>query len=222
MRNAEIWGGISKMDSVMRITGFRRAKRRKNRFEVLLDGEPAAEVDAEVIVKLKLRRGMEVDDRLLAQIRHEDERLRARRAALRLLLLRPRSRKELFLSLAARGFNEAVVDDVLDELEAAGKIQEADFAARFVKDRVKLKHHGAHKIAAELRERGIDSATIEDALAQQYPPEKQFATALALLQKKFPNLRGTSAKEQRQISSFLYQRGFDEDTVYRVIEHFKD
>jgi regulatory protein len=211
------------MHGMRRITNFKPVARRRNRFEVVLDGEPLLEVDAEVIVRLNLHRGMEVDERLLEQIRREDERLRARRAALRLLLFRPRSRRELFLSLLQKKFSKDVVETVLDQLEAEGKLHDKDFAERFVRDRVKLKFVGAHKIAAELHERGIDAHTIEAALARCYPPEKQFSTALALLQKKIPALeRPLSQLARKKIASLLYQRGFDEDTVYRVLEHLGD
>jgi regulatory protein len=210
------------MGSGRKITDFKPIRRKRTRFEIFLDGEPAAEVDVEVIVRLRLRKGADVDDRLLEQIHREDERLRARRAALRLLLLRPRSRKELFYALAGKRFNEGVIDEVLSQLEAEGKIHEADFAARFVRDRLKLKPAGPHKLAAELRGRGIDANTIESTLARYYPPEKQLSTALTLVQKKFPRLRCPSPQTRRNFSSFLYQRGFDEDIVNRVLEHLSD
>jgi regulatory protein len=215
-------GICAAMGSDKKITDFKPLKRKKTRFEIFLDGEPAAEVDVEVIVRLKLRKGAVVDDRLLEGIRREDERLRARRAALRLLLLRPRSRKELFFSLVGKRFNEGVIDDVLDQLEAEGKIHEADFAARFVRDRLKLKPAGPHKLAAELRARGIDADTIKVTLARNFPPEKQRSTALALVHKKFPAPHSQSVQTRSKIFSFLYQRGFDEETVNRVLEHLNN
>jgi regulatory protein len=202
-----------------RITGFRKVRRRRSRFEVCFDKGESIEVDADVVVKLKLSKGMEVDDLLCDEIEREDERIRARRAAMRLLAIRPRTRRELFCGLARRFYNEEVIEEVVRNLDEEGRINEREYAGRFIRDRIKLKPSGPRKLRVELRERGVGKEIIEESMSKYYGAEKQREVALGLLRRKFARLKSCEgARERQELKEFLYKQGFEEACIYEVMQ----
>jgi regulatory protein len=89
----------------------------------------------------------------------------ARRVALGLLARREHSSLELAYKLSARGFDADLVASLLHRLSAEGLLSDARFAESFVRAR-RDKGYGPVRIRGELRERGVDSETIEACLDQ--------------------------------------------------------
>src|SRR5699024_1165347 len=94
-----------------------------------------------------------------------DERARAYDASLRLLGARGRSRAELDERLARKGFDAGVVGTLLDDLERAGLIDDADFARQWVYFRHRDGARSRRALRIELRGKGVDEDHIEAALA---------------------------------------------------------
>src|SRR5689334_20379737 len=89
----------------------------------------------------------------------------ARALCLRLLTARARTRAELAGQLTKRGYPEEVNTRVLDRLGDVGLVDDADFAEQWVHSR--RRHAGKSKqaLAAELRNKGVESEVITAALA---------------------------------------------------------
>lgn len=89
----------------------------------------------------------------------------ARAVCLRLLTARARTRSELEAQLAKRGYPDDVSAQVLDRLTEVGLVDDADFAAQWVWSRRSHAGKGKRALAVELRNKGVDSAVIDEALA---------------------------------------------------------
>jgi regulatory protein len=76
-------------------------------------------------------------------------------AALKLLEVQLRPRRELGRRLAARGFPASVIETVLDRLSAVGLVDDRVYAEGFVRRRLRLRPCGRLRLTAELRARGI-------------------------------------------------------------------
>lgn len=141
---------------------------------------------------------------------HENNK-RLRDEALRLLSRRDYSRRELAYKLAPYARRTEEVSELLDELTKLGYLSDEKLADAYVaynKDR-----YGLLRIKQNLLQRGIDEATIDNAL-RNYCDEEQ--TAYSVWQKKF-GCAPLNVQEKARHWRFLMSRGFSIDTVQRII-----
>ncbi|MEV5387940.1 recombination regulator RecX [Streptomyces sp. NPDC052721] len=142
---------------------------------------------------------------------------RARAICLRLLTGTPRTRKQLADALRKREIPEDVAEEVLSRFEEVGLIDDGAFADAWVESR----HHGRglarRALARELRTKGVDSALIEDAVAQ-LDSEQEEATARELVARKLRATRGLDRdKRLRRLAGMLARKGYPEGMALRVV-----
>ncbi|WP_327352990.1 recombination regulator RecX [Streptomyces sp. NBC_01304] len=142
---------------------------------------------------------------------------RARAICLRLLTGMPRTRKQLADALRKREIPDEVADEVLSRFEEVGLIDDAAFAGAWVESR----HHGRglarRALAQELRTKGVDPTTIEEAVGQ-LDSEQEEATARELVARKLRATRGLERdKRVRRLAGMLARRGYSEGMALRVV-----
>lgn len=133
--------------------------------------------------------------------------------AIGMLARREYSRAELAARLAAGGANRAEIDPVLDELERAGYLSDARFAAAVV--RQKAGGYAKRAIAHALRGKGVAAPAVQEALAG-LDGEDELAQALALWQRRFGKAPADEREKARQVR-FLVSRGYATSVVFRVL-----
>ncbi|MED5250325.1 MAG: regulatory protein RecX [Pseudomonadota bacterium] len=134
--------------------------------------------------------------------------------ALKLLTRREHSRRELQQKLFQRGFENPLVDRVLEELCARNQLSDARYAQVLVSHRAKT-GYGPDYIRQELRERSVEPLIIEEALAGaecSWP-----AVAAAKHAAHFPNPVIKDYKDWARRASYLQRRGFDIETIREVL-----
>lgn len=127
-----------------------------------------------------------------------------------LLSRREYSRRELYQKLAPHAESPDEVGKVLDELASRGWQSDNRFAEQFAE--IKGRKYGSRRLAAEMRERGIESETITEALAGQ----DDIALARQLWQKKFGQPPQSQEERVKQIR-FLAARGLPMDAIRKVL-----
>lgn len=160
---------------------------------------------------------------------HEAEEAKAtvRRRALLLLDARARSRHELRARLVDLEFDEAVIDDVLDDLAGVGLLNDAVFAHEWVRQRHARRGKSARVLDRELRDKGVDAGTRADALEQIDPADeeamaRQLAAKKARSVKAAPADRAAHDKELRRIVGVLARRGFNQSLSLRIAREALD
>jgi regulatory protein len=133
--------------------------------------------------------------------------------AIGLLARREYSRAELAARLAAGGANRVEIDPMLDELERAGYLSDARFAAAVV--RQKAGGYAKRAIAHALREKGVAAPAAMSALAA-LDGDDEFAQALALWHRRFGKAPVDERVKARQVR-FLVSRGYATSIVFRVL-----
>jgi regulatory protein len=104
--------------------------------------------------------------------------------------------------------------EVLIRLADAGALDDKRFAGRYAEDKRQLRGWGPERIAAALRERGVDEELIEAALAVD-DAESQTRRAAAILVERGMGC-GSEAERGRALR-FLAQRGFGLEVGYAAI-----
>jgi regulatory protein len=133
----------------------------------------------------------------------------ARAAAIALLARRDYARAELAARLLARGFAASEVTAAIEELAAAGSIDDARYALHYVTYH-SGRGQGPIRIGAELRRHGLPAALIEAALAGG--PD-WCALARRVRRAKFGTREPASWPEKARQARFLQYRGFSSDHI---------
>ena len=194
----------------MRITAIRRPRRSSHRFSIFLDGTYAFSLSEETILLHSLSVGTELDEAQTTQILAEDEGKQAKESALQYLSYRPRTRKEVRDKLQEKGYGSRVIEDVLGTLERLRLVDDRDFAARWVEERLRLKPRGRRLLLQELRQKGVSREDAVGAVGEAFEDVEEWELALGLLRKRMARYRGLErAQAIRRMYGFLARRGFE-------------
>ena len=133
-----------------------------------------------------------------------------RQKALALLARREHSIRELSRKLVARGIQAELVRTAVSRLRGEGLVSDARFTETFVGQRM-AKGVGPIRIRRELRERGVDDATITRYLPRD---EEIWLDSIARVRRKrFGAGRPADAGERARQMRFLAYRGFDSEQI---------
>lgn len=141
----------------------------------------------------------------------------ARAICLRLLTQAPRTRAQLAAALRRGGIPDEVTEQVLGRFAEVGLIDDAAFADAWVRSRHLGRGLAGRALAVELRRRGVDDATVDEAVAG-LQPEEELATARTLVARRLPATRGLDpAVRMRRLMGMLARKGYSGALAYRVV-----
>lgn len=201
------------------LTRITEQKRRPNRRNIFLDDRFAFGVNLNVVAKFHLKPGLELSDRQVRAIQQGEVRQECLDKALRYLERRLYSRHELQTRLTRLEYGPAVIEEVLNDLDRLGYVDDERFARTKALSAARHKHHGKRRAMLELIKAGVARPVAHKALEQVYDVHDSLATARQLAQKKAPSLRRLDPMTaRRRLAGMLLRRGFDYDTVRPVID----
>ena len=204
-----------------KITALSLQKRNRQRVNVFLDGEFAFGLARIVAAWLKV--GQEISDEKIVQLQAEDEREVAHQQALKFISYRPRAEAEVRQNLQKHNVSEENIDQVVERLRKSNLLNDENFARIWVENRSEMRPRGRRALAYELRQRGVDTKTIERTLASIDEEELAYRAA----HKRAGKLKDLEWKAFRQkMYRFLSQRGFNYEvstlTISQVWEELSD
>ena len=139
--------------------------------------------------------------------------------AVRLLARREHSTEELRRKLVAKGYPDASVAAVIEQLGNKKLVSDERFTSSFVRHRTS-RGQGPVRIRAELRQQGVADAEIQQQVGATDDDWKQRATEVR--RRKFgaelPRTQGERAKQAR----FLQYRGFNSDQIRAALNFDPD
>lgn len=142
----------------------------------------------------------------------------ARAICLRLLTMAPKTRAQLAQALRKRDVPEEAAEAVLDRFSELGLIDDEAFAEAWVDSR----HHGRglakRALAAELRHRGVDSETVNEAV-ERLDPDQELETARRLVERKLASTRTLDTQARtRRLAAMLARKGYAPGLAFRVVK----
>jgi regulatory protein len=141
----------------------------------------------------------------------------ARQICLRLLTTAPRTRAQLADALRRRHVPDAAAEKVLGRFAEVRLIDDAAFARAWVESR----HHGRglarQALAAELRQRGVNTEDVQAAV-ETLSPDQELATARRLVARRAAGSRGRPQPARiRQLTGMLARKGYPAGMAYQVV-----
>ncbi|MCP5015239.1 MAG: regulatory protein RecX [Ketobacter sp.] len=137
-----------------------------------------------------------------------------REKVMQLLARREYSARELSVKLSAK-YDPELVEQVLMQMAERGLQSDARFAVNLVRGRIN-QGHGLIRIQSELKQKGIDQDTIQQALEAN--PVDWFEQAVATCQRRFGVKRDTDIKTRAKQMRFLQYRGFTLDQINHALK----
>jgi regulatory protein len=189
------------------ITALVAQKKNKDRVNVYLDGKFAFGLAA--IEAVKLRRGQALSDEDIARLRGADDVEKAHNRALHFLSFRPRSEAEVRRNLKDGGVAPDAIETVVERLARAGLLDDRAFAQYWLENRGQFRPRSARALKIELRQKGVDAESIDEALQAAAHDEDEAAFQAAL-----PRARRLAAQHpdvnefKQKLGAFLARRGF--------------
>ena len=140
-------------------------------------------------------------------------------AALRLLSIRARSRRELKLALARKGFAESQQDAVLSRLAELSYIDDARFARDRASALLRNGKLGPRAVLQRLCAHGLTEDEAKQALAEAERALglDPLATARSLLERRGLSGRPLPTKDQAKAARLLRARGFADGTIEQLL-----
>lgn len=193
-------------------------KKRKDRFNIYLNGSYAFPVSEAVLVKTGLRKGLVLSKEELAEVKRVNAEQEAYSVAVDYLSYSLRSEKEVRAKLREEEINLEAVDTVIQRLKDQRYINDRIYGESYTRTAANLNRKGPQVIAQELKGKGLTPELIEEVLLQ-YPEADRLENALALAEKQYKKQHRSSAREAvNKTRLYLQQKGYSRETVAQVMD----
>jgi regulatory protein len=204
------------------LTALSVQKGSPDRLSLFVDDQFAFGARREVVLRHKLKKGMEVTVEQLQAVWRDEECYKARDAAVKYLGLRTRSCKEMSDYLARKEFDEVIVAETLQWLVGYGYLDDEQFARQWVDSRMRSKPRGKALLRFELKQKGVSREEIEGALSGFEDGNLEMDAAMSVLGKKIGRKQIDFTREnQQKLAQFLARRGFSGSVIWAAIRRFQ-
>jgi regulatory protein len=195
------------------ITALEPQKNNPERINVYIDDQFAFGISC--FVGAWLKRGAKIDDVKIQELLREDQHEKALQRALHYIAYQPRSEKEVVDKLAAAEIDEAIIDEVMQELKEKNYLNDQRFAQDWIESRCASKPRSYRFYSYELKRKGISEEKIDQAL-QAAPPEEDLAYRLGRkYMQRYAALNNDDFKKKMQ--GVLARRAFSYDVIRQTI-----
>ncbi|MBA4603729.1 RecX family transcriptional regulator [Thermoactinomyces sp. AMNI-1] len=204
-----------------KITQIEKPSSRTKRYNVYVDGECLLSVHEDVLVKYRLHKGMEIDEKEIHALLEAEEYNKAKQVALRYLSYSPRTVQELKSYLNRKGYDGGNTERVIHELEKLGFLNDLEYAKAWVEERKRHKGYGKKRLRQELLKKGI-ALLIVDGILADMDDDEQRRLAISIAERRYSRICGEPwPKIERRLGNYLVRQGYSMSIVYEVLHLFR-
>lgn len=199
------------------ITKVEVQKRNKNRVNIYIDEEFAFSCSTEIVYQNKLNSGEKVDETALRLIVDEDNYLKCKETALRIIEKNYKSEKEIKDKLISKGYSESTINRAINFLKEYNFLDDSKYVDMYIKERIK--NDGIKKIRFALSRKGIQEEIIKKKI-EDIDRESFESSAFELCKKKYEILlksENDKRKLIKKLSEYLARRGYSWEEIRSVV-----
>jgi regulatory protein len=199
-----------------KITAIKAGKNlRLKRSNIFLDGRFALSLDNSVILKNKLQVGQTLSEKEVELLAGADRYEGCLNVALLFLGYRPRSEAETRKRLQKHDYTSGEIDQVIERLKSLGLLNDLAFAEYWKTNRTSFKPRGERMLKSELRLKGVNPGTIDEAI----DGIDEIANAYRAAAAKARILQVTDYQIFRQkMGGYLHRRGFNYGVISKIVK----
>ena len=142
----------------------------------------------------------------------------ARQICLRLLTSAPRTRAALAEALHKKAIPDDVAGRVLDRLTAVGLVDDQAYAEVFVSSRHRDRGLGRTALRTELRRKGVDPVTVEQAVSTIDADDERDRAAALIRRRVDASMAAGPVAARRRLTALLARRGYSASVANSVVE----
>ena len=146
----------------MNINKFSKGK--NGMYTISLENNTKLTIHEDLILKYDLLLTKEIDDSLKEKIIEENKVYEIYEVSISYITKKLRSKKELNNYLIKKGYEQDLVDKVIELLSKEGYLNDKVYATSYVHDRIALSIDGPNKIRNDLTNLGISNDLIEESI----------------------------------------------------------
>lgn len=194
------------------ITALTTQVKNADRVSVFVDGEFACGLALEVAAGLRV--GQTITPAELSALERREEIHRARERAVALLARRPRSANEIVRQLRRHQHDDEVIQLVIENLTAAGLLDDNAFAAFWVEQRDTFRPRSRLALRQELSQKGLEREVVTEALDGL----DEIEAARRVARKQAGRWHALPEVEWRtKLTRYLLRHGYPYDVVREVV-----
>ena len=183
-----------------------------------IDDRYALPISKELVYKENLKVKDKINVESLKKLADEDNYIKCKNSALRVIERTYKSEKELRDKLALKGYEDHIIKRTIDFLREYNLLNDTNYAKMYVKDRAR--NQGKKKIRYTLIQKGIDENIIEEELEKLDKDEiREVVHEMTL--KKYKALSKRESDEYKlsqKLYRFLMGKGYDYDLIKDVVK----
>jgi len=137
--------------------------------------------------------------------------------ALKFIDYRPRSSGETRLRLRRYGYDASTIAAVIDHLQAAGILDDADFGRLYMAELVG-KGLGFYRVRSELQRKML-ARELVDGLLEEYPSDDELERATAVAERRVGRAGGEGDERsgRRKLCEYLVRRGYSRQVAEAAV-----
>lgn len=195
----------------MNINKFSKGK--NGMYTISLENNTKLTIHEDLILKYDLLLTKEIDDSLKEKIIEENKVYEIYEVSISYITKKLRSKKELNNYLIKKGYEQDLVDKVIELLSKEGYLNDKVYATSYVHDRIALSIDGPNKIRNDLTNLGISNDLIEESIISYTEDiEKERIEKLINKQIKSNNNKGANLLKKK-IQMYLLNLGYNYELI---------
>lgn len=197
------------------ITAIAPLPRQRSRVAIFLDDEFAFGLDAELVRRHGLKKGVVLPVAVQEQLLLDEELRNALNRAFRLLGQHSRSEQELRQKLEAWRFHATVVERTVARCRDLGYLDDAQFARDFARTQLNRRPQGMARVRVAMLHKGIAANIADQALSEVFAPGASAALAEKAAEKFLKRHAGQVPPDtlRRRLADHLLRAGFSWEEI---------
>ncbi len=180
-------------------------------------------ISTEIVYKLRLKKGIKVDEDNLKEIIDEEKYNKAKNTAFKILSHSMQSEEMIRVKLRRKEYEDHIIDRVVSVLKDYKMIDDIELAGMIVRDRKNIKKYGKKRIKQDLFKKGIDSNIIDKVISSEVKDDEEYKNALFLGKKKLKTIKDSDKRKvYGKLSRHLAYKGFSFEIVNKVVRELME
>jgi regulatory protein len=200
----------------MFITKISKAVKTEGRYNVFIDEKFAFSLDEAQLVKLGLRKGQELTEAEVEELKNESDFGKNYVRALDLISRRLRSEREIREYGFRKQWSKANIERVVERLYERGYLDDVKFAKAFLRSMAATKNNSKRQVQLALRKKGIKTEIIDKVIDES----EDYSEEAAL--KKLIDKKAGHYDDEKKLMAYLVKRGFRYDDVRAALDEIKN
>lgn len=193
----------------------------KNRVNIYINNSYSFSCDIEIILEYKLKEGMKVDKSNLLKLIKENNEKHAFQLGIYYLSFKPRTKYEISTYLIKKGYEDAVINKVLEKLSYYKYIDDKQYTISYISNAIEAKKKSANTVKSELVKKGISLEIIEDCIFV-FSYDINLEIAKKISSKYFYQKSNLPYKQlKNKLSQLLIRKGFTWEIINDCLKYLE-